>query len=310
MKKEDMLRRGPIHIGEAINQTLELVEKDQNPFSGIPSGFIVLDRITHGWQPGELIVIAARPAVGKTAFALSIARNTAVDFNIPVAYFSLEMSVASLTKRLIVSESGIGFEKIRGAEKLEACDWYQMESYLAKLVSAPLYIDDSCALTTDEFMGRVKELVAQHSVRMIVVDYIHLMRAWDHSKTSKEENDEILLCLKEAALKYRVAIIAITYLRRPVRKNYSGPILTDLDAFCPAAVDYSDKIILLHRPSFLSLDSSENKMDLLHLELAKNNTGDVASMDLFLDMESGRVMERRSIYDDDTECLPESLIEL
>ena len=281
-----------VHIGDAINRTLEIVERDQDPFYGIPSGFMSLERVTHGWQPRELTMIAARPAVGKTAFALSIARNAAVDFGVPTAYFSLEMSTVMLTRRLIVSESGIQFEKIRGVEKLESVDWFQMESALSKLSKAPLYIDDSCALTIDEFMKKVKDLITQYGVRLIIVDYIHLMSNMDHASTVREKDDEVILCLKEAAMVYGVSIIAISFIRRPTRKNYTKPILTDLDVYCPSAVDYADKIILLHRPSFLSLEENAGNMDILQVDLAKNSIGDIGSIDLFLDKERGKVVEQ------------------
>ena len=281
-----------VNIGDAINRTLEIVERDQDPFYGIPSGFMSLDRVTHGWQPRELTMIAARPAVGKTAFALSIARNAAVDFGVPTAYFSLEMSTVMLTRRLIVSESGIQFEKIRGLVKMESVDWFQIESALSKLSKAPLYIDDSCALTTDEFMKKVKGLITQYGVRLIIVDYIHLMSNMDHARTVREKDDEVILCLKEAAMVYSVSIIAISFIRRPTRKNYTKPILTDLDVYCPSAVDYADKIILLHRPSFLSLEENAGNMDILQVDLAKNSIGDICSFDLFLDKERGRVVEQ------------------
>ena len=287
-----MMECETVNIGDAINRTLEIVERDQDPFYGIPSGFMSLDRVTHGWQPRELTMIAARPAVGKTAFALSIARNAAVDFGVPTAYFSLEMSTVMLTRRLIVSESGIQFEKIRGVEKLESVDWFQMESALSKLSKAPLYIDDSCALTIDEFMKKVKDLITQYGVRLIIVDYIHLMSNMDHARTMREKDDEVILCLKEAAMVYGVSIIAISFIRRPTRKNYTKPILTDLDVYCPSAVDYADKIILLHRPSFSSLEENAGNMDILQVDLAKNSIGDICSIDLFLDKERGRVVEQ------------------
>ena len=284
------LERTPVHIGDAINKTLEIVEKDQDPFYGIPSGFVSLDRLTHGWQPRELTVIAARPAVGKTAFALSIARNAAVDFSIPTAFFSLEMSTVSLTRRLVLSESGVGYGKLCGVEKIESADWFQMESSLSKLSKAPLYIDDTCALTPEEF-------IVQHGVRLIIVDYIHLMSHVEQAESLREKDDEVLLCLKEAAMVYGVSVIAISFIKRPTRKNYSRPILTDLDAYCPSAVDYADKIILLHRPSFLSPEMGDGNTDILQVDLAKNKVGEIGSFDLFLDKERVRVIEP-GIYDE------------
>ena len=180
---------------------------------------------------------------------------------------------------------------------MESVDWFQIESTLSKLSKAPLYIDDSCALTTDEFLKKVKDLITQYGVRLIIVDYIHLMSHMDRARTMREKDDEVILCLKEAAMVYGVSIIAISFIRRPTRKNYTKPILTDLDVYCPSAVDYADKIILLHRPSFLSPEENSGNMDLLQVDIAKNSIGDIGSFDLFLDKEKGRVIGREA-YDE------------
>lgn len=207
------------------------------------------------------------------------------------------MSTVSLTRRLVLSESGVGYGKLCGVEKIESADWFQMESSLSKLSKAPLYIDDTCALTPEEFMKKVKELIVQHGVRLIIVDYIHLMSHVEQAESLREKDDEVLLCLKEAAMVYGVSVIAISFIKRPTRKNYSRPILTDLDAYCPSAVDYADKIILLHRPSFLSPEMGDGNTDILQVDLAKNKVGEIGSFDLFLDKERVRVIEP-GIYDE------------
>jgi replicative DNA helicase len=261
-------RPGLIHIAEAVRRTKELTDNNQDTIIGIPSGFASLDKMTNGWQPGDLIVIGARPSVGKTTFALNLARNAAVDHNIPVAFFSLQLSAFSLTKRLFVSESETTLE------------------------NSPLYIDDSPMLTTEDIIEKVKDLTAEHAVKLVIIDFLHLIRDWD----LRETNESILIRLKEAASKYKVAIIALSYVLRPIRKNYTGPILSDLDVYCPYAVDFADKIILLHRPSLMSPDYQNKEYDLLDVRLVKNNTGDItgvmAGVGLLLDKKTLRITEQ------------------
>ena len=239
---DNISRPGLIHIAEAVRRTRELAENDQDGIVGIPSGFASLDRLTNGWQPGDLIVLAGRPSVGKTAFALSLARNAAVDYGTPVAYFSLELSAFSLTKRLLMSDPGTTFE------------------------DSPLYIDDTPCLSMEEIIGKTKDLTANHYVKLVIIDYIHLLEDWN----SREPDERILIQLKEAAVKYNVAVIALSYVLRPIRKNYSGPILSDLDACCPRVVDYADKIILLHRRQSLNLELPIFCQRLIHSFFMRN----------------------------------------
>lgn len=281
---------GPVHIGDAINRTMDIIEKGQILCFGIPSGFPLLDRFTHGWQEGELVLIGGRPAIGKTTLALSMARNAAVDFGVPTAYFSLEMSSVQLTKRLIVSESSVPVDKVNGTSKVYGEDWQRMERALSGLSEAPLYIDDTSALSTMEFDMRVKDLVENHGVRLVFVDYLHLMDR-DHSKSSEEEDDRIIRDLKKTAQSTGTTIIAISYVKRPTRRNYVRPVLSDLLFYCPSAAEYADRILLLNRPSFLGLTDDYGPKDLLELNLVKNNIGDIALVNMYLDTERLRVVE-------------------
>ena len=165
-------------IGSVISQALERLDGMQNHegLSGVPSGFASLDKITNGWQPSDLIILAARPSVGKTAFSLNIARNAAVDHNIPVAFFSLEMSSLQLANRLMTSESGLSADKIKGGVKLENDEWTLLEQSLKRLRKAPLYVDETPGLPIMEFRSKVKALVKQKGVRLIIVDYLQLMQ--------------------------------------------------------------------------------------------------------------------------------------
>ena len=170
-------------VGAVINDAMKEIEKNQNAdgLSGVPSGFLSLDRVTRGWQKSDLIILAARPSVGKTAFALNLARNAAVDYHMPVAVFSLEMSALQLVMRLMTTESGLSADKLKGGTKLEAWDWQQLETRLASLSKAPLYIDDTPSIPLMEFRTKVKRLVKSKDVRLVIVDYLQLMQGFAES---------------------------------------------------------------------------------------------------------------------------------
>ena len=165
-------------IGSVINTAMNDIQEMQNTegLSGVPSGFETIDRITMGWQRSDLIILAARPSIGKTAFALNLARNAAVQHNMPVGFFSLEMSAIQLAKRLMTSESGLSADKIKGGSKLEPFEWEQLEYKLRDLSKAPLYIDDTASIPVMEFRTKAKTLVKQKGVRIIFVDYLQLMQ--------------------------------------------------------------------------------------------------------------------------------------
>ena len=163
-------------LNEAIDD-LRSVQNRQDGLSGVPSGYTGIDRVTYGWQASDLIIIAARPAMGKTAFVLTMARNMTVDHNVPVAVFSLEMSSVQLVKRLMVSETGLSAEKIRGGKKLEEYEWAQLDSKLNQLSEAPLYIDDPPSLSIFEFRSKARRLVANAGVKLIIIDYLQLMHS-------------------------------------------------------------------------------------------------------------------------------------
>ena len=162
---QNNVKRDVQDIGSIINEVLDNLQELQNTtgLSGVPSGYPSIDRITQGWQKSDLIILAARPSVGKTAFALNIARNAAVESNMPVAVFSLEMSADQLGKRLITTESGLSGEKIKGGVKLEQYEWVQLEDTLKRLAKAPLYIDDTPGIPIMEFRTKAKRLVKQTS---------------------------------------------------------------------------------------------------------------------------------------------------
>ena len=157
------------HVSEVINASMERIERVQNStgVTGVHSGFHKLDYFTMGWQPGNLIILGARPSVGKTAFALNLARNAAVEFGEAVAFFSLEMTSMELTDRLIATESGITSDKLKGKLKMLPEEWQILEQSIARIVKAPIYIDETPGITLTEFTAKAKRLVREKGVRII-----------------------------------------------------------------------------------------------------------------------------------------------
>ena len=183
IKKETL--RIDILIDKALKRMEELSAKEAG-LSGVPSGFTRLDRITSGWQPSDLIIIAARPSMGKTAFMLSMARNMAVEHNKPVAVFSLEMSSLSLVNRLIVSETELAAEKIRNGH-LQKFEWEQLEIKLKSLLKAPIFIDDTPAISVFELRAKARRLKLEHKIELLVVDYLQLMSGPPDSQGNREQ---------------------------------------------------------------------------------------------------------------------------
>ena len=162
-------------VREAIKE-IEIASKNSDGISGVPTGFRDLDKLTSGWQKSDMIVIAARPAMGKTAFVLSMARNIAVDYNMGVALFSLEMSSVQLVKRLIASESRISAEKLRKGDLAEH-EFQQLHTRISKLATAPIYIDDTAGLSVFDLRAKCRRLKSQYDIQIVIIDYLQLMTA-------------------------------------------------------------------------------------------------------------------------------------
>ena len=182
--KKDFTQINPV-IKEAYTM-LQKAAARTDGLSGLTSGFKDIDRVTSGWQNSDLIIIAARPAMGKTAFVLSMARNMAVDHKIPVAMFSLEMSNVQLVNRLIVNVCEIPGEKIKSGQ-LAPYEWDQLDTKITELVDAPLYLDDTPSLSVFELRTKARRLVREHKVQMIIIDYLQLMNASGMSYNSRQE---------------------------------------------------------------------------------------------------------------------------
>lgn len=246
-------------VSEAIKE-IEQAAKNSDGLSGVPTGFRKLDEVTSGWQRSDMIVIAARPAMGKTAFVLSMARNTAVDFNQGVAIFSLEMSSVQLVKRLISAESMISAEKLRKG-KLEDYEFQQLYTRVSKLSTAPIYIDDTPGLSVFDLRAKCRRLKMQYDIQMVIIDYLQLMSAGGSKGTGNREQEisTISRSIKEIAKELNVPIIALSQLSRSVetRGGDKRPVLSDLRESGAIEQD-ADIVGFLYRPEYYGITTAED----------------------------------------------------
>ncbi len=245
-------------LSKAINE-LEHIRNHQDALTGIPSGFSELDRVTGGWQKPDLIIVAARPGMGKTAFTLALARNAAVDYKKAVAVFSLEMSSLQLVNRLISSEAELEGDKLRRGN-LEPYEWEQLTHKADKLAEAPIYIDDTPAINIFELRAKCRRLKKQHDVQLFIVDYLQLMAGSPDSRAGNREQEisNISRSLKSIAKELDTPIIAISQLSRAVetRGGVKRPQLSDLRESGAIEQD-ADLVIFLYRPEYYGMEADE-----------------------------------------------------
>ena len=266
--KKDVTQINPI-----IRDAMEMLQKAAN------TGFDGLDKITSGWQDSDLIIIAARPAMGKTAFVLSMAKNMAVNFKIPVALFSLEMSNVQLVNRLIVNVCEIPGEKIKSG-RLESYEWEQLDFKIKELYDAPIYIDDTPSLSVFELRTKARRLVREHGIRCIIIDYLQLMNASGMNFGSREQEvSTISRSLKGLAKELNIPIIALSQLNRGVesRQGAEGkrPQLADLRESGAIEQD-ADMVCFIHRPEYYKITEDERGNSLVGLAeiiIAKHRNG-------------------------------------
>ena len=293
---QNNVRKEVQDIGSIINSALGEIEKLQGAEgpTGVPSGFASIDRITQGWQPSDLIILAARPSVGKTAFALNLARNAAVMHHMPVAFFSLEMSAVQLAKRLMTSESGLSADKIKGGVKLEAYEWEQLEYKLKALTKAPLYIDDTPGIPVMEFRTKIKTLVKNKGVRLVFVDYLQLMQGPAELRGMREQEvAAISRTLKATAKELNVPIIALSQLSRNAVQRQGGsgkPQLSDLRESGSIEQD-ADMVIFIHRPDYVGLSENAGDKEATQIIIAKHRNGETADIDMRFRSEQIKFME-------------------
>ena len=283
---QNNVKRDVEEIGKVINDAMSEIQRFQKlegRLSGVPSGFPSIDKITLGWQASDLIILAARPSVGKTAFVLNLARNAAVDFNMPVAIFSLEMPSIQLAKRMMVSETRLSADKIKGGTKLEPHEWVQLEEQIKRLAKAPLYIDDTPSLPVMEFRSKVKKLVKQKGVRLIVVDYLQLMQGPAELRGMREQEvAAISRTLKATAKELNVPIIALSQLSRQSENRQGSnrrPQLSDLRESGSIEQD-ADMVVFIHRYDYQGLSDNPDDIGRTQIIIAKHRNGAIADVDM------------------------------
>ena len=267
-------------IASVINRAMEQIQANQqreDGLSGIPSGYTGIDKVTFGWQAADLIILAARPSVGKTAFVLTMARNMVVDHHIPVAFFSLEMPDTQLVTRIMISETGLPSEK---AKKMTQDEWKQLESGLNNLSRAPLWIDDTPSLSIYEFRSKARRLVNKQHVKLIIIDYLQLMAGPPELKGMREQEvAAISRSLKAIAKELNVPIIALSQLNRSVetRGGNKRPQLSDLRESGAIEQD-ADIVMFIHRPEFVGTQEEGGFPGETDLIIAKHRNGEVTDV--------------------------------
>ncbi|MDR1562831.1 MAG: replicative DNA helicase [Dysgonamonadaceae bacterium] len=290
--KRDVSHIDPI-IMESMGQILDRYQ-NQDKMSGVQCGFDALDKITQGWQKGDLVIIAARPSMGKTAFVLSMVKNMAVNFKTPVAIFSLEMPNIQLVNRLIMNVTQLEGEKIRSG-RLAPHEIEQLDIMINKLYGAPIYIDDTASLSVFELRSKARRLVREHHVECILIDYLQLMNAsgmMNFSSSRENEVSTISRNLKSLAKELNIPIIALSQLNRKVEdRTGTGkdgptvrlPQLSDLRESGAIEQD-ADIVCFIHRPEYYKIFEDEHQNDLrgkAQIIVAKHRNGKTG--DVFLE---------------------------
>ena len=270
-------------IEDALSQ-IEEASKREDGLSGVPSGYTKLDRVTSGWQRSDLVIIAGRPSMGKTALVLSMTRNMAIDHNKGVALFSLEMSSVQLINRLIVSETELPSDKIRNG-RLEPFEWEQLEYKIKRLVDANIFIDDTPAISVFELRAKCRRLMSQQEIDIIIIDYLQLMTGPTETRGNREQEVSMISrSLKAIAKELNVPIIALSQLNRSVemRSGTKRPQLSDLRESGAIEQD-ADMVLFIHRPEkygFIEDEDGNSLRGIAEIILSKHRNGALADIKL------------------------------
>ena len=273
--KKDVIQINPV-IKEAL-ANLEIAANREDGLSGLPSGFKKLDEFTSGWQKSDLVIIAARPAMGKTALVLSMAKNMAVNYKLPIGVFSLEMSNVQLVNRLIVNVCQIEGEKIKSG-RLDDHEWERLDSKIKELYDAPIYVDDTPSLSIFELRTKARRLVREHGVQMLVIDYLQLMNASGMNYGSREQEVSMISrSLKGLAKELNIPIIALSQLNRGVESRQGEgkrPQLSDLRESGAIEQD-ADIVCFIHRPEYYKITEDEHgsTAGLAEIVISKHRNG-------------------------------------
>lgn len=304
-------KKDVLSIGEVIPAAIRRIEeasKNTGLTTGIESGFYKLDKITSGWQRSDLIIMAARPAMGKTAFVLTMAKNIATQ-GVPVAFFTLEMSSIQLVNRLIVNAAELSGDKVKSG-KLDDNEFKELIQGISLLENLPIYIDETPSLSIMELRTKARRLVAEHGVKIIIIDYLQLMNASGMSYSNREGEVSIISrSLKALAKELDVPIIALSQLNRNVESRGGGsdnkleakkPQLSDLRESGAIEQD-ADMVCFIHRPEYYRItedpNTGSNLIGVAQIIIAKHRNGATDDVDLFFANEYAMFVNTRQEYD-------------
>jgi replicative DNA helicase len=273
-------KSGFIAIKDVLPQTidrLDLLHQTPGEIRGVPTGFTQLDRKTTGFQAGDLIVIAGRPSMGKTTLAVNIAENAAIAKGVPSAIFSMEMSAEQLTLRLISSLGRVNQTHLRTGNFSEE-DWSRIQGAMAQLSTAPLYVDETPALTPTEVRARARRLKREHGLGLIVVDYLQLMQVSGTKENRATEISEISRSLKALAKELKIPVVALSQLNRAVeQRTDKKPVMSDLRESGAIEQD-SDVILLIYREEVY--DPNTTRRGIADIIIAKQRNGPIGEVQL------------------------------
>jgi len=286
-------QEGFSHIEPIMHRTYERIERvsrHQGEVTGVPTGYPHLDTLTAGLQPGELVVVAARPGMGKTAFVLNIARHAGVDKHLPLGVFSLEMSSESVAQRLLCMEGRVDSQAVRTG-RLDDAMWNRLSKAVTSLTNSPIFIDDSPSLSPLEVRAKSRRLVHEHNAQLIIVDYLQLMRLPYRVDNRAVEVGEISQSLKALAKDLRIPIVAVSQVTRDVEKRGdTRPRLSDLRESGSIEQD-ADVVMFVHRPEYYNIlqdDEGRSLEGVAEIVVEKQRNGPTGRVTLRWDNKYGR----------------------
>ncbi|WP_407306109.1 replicative DNA helicase [Desulfosporosinus sp. SB140] len=267
-------------IRDVLLDTFEKIEylyANKGNLTGVPTFFTELDRMTSGWQPSDLVIIAARPSMGKTALVLNMAQNAAVRAKIPVAIFSLEMSKEQLVQRMLCGEAMVDQQRVRTGELLDA-DWPKLTRAVGPLSDAPIFIDDTVGISLAELRSKARRLKTEHDLGMVIIDYLQLLSVGKRTESRQQEVAQISRTLKGLARELKVPVIALSQLNRGVEQRQDKrPIMSDLLESGAIEAD-ADVISFIYRDEYYNQESE--KKGIAELIIAKHRNGPVGTVEL------------------------------
>lgn len=275
--------RGVVHIKDLLGESFALMQKmaeNKGKLTGVPTGFGYLDAITSGLQRSDLILIAARPAMGKTSFALNIAQHAAIRAGVPTAIFNLEMSRAQLTNRILCSEALVSGNKLKDGT-VDANDWVRIGENLSSIATAPIYIDDSSTISVSEIRAKCRRLKQQKKLGLVIIDYLQLMQGKTRTENRQQEVSDISRSLKIMAKELDVPVITLSQLSRgPESRGDKRPMLSDMRESGAIEQD-ADIVMFLYRDDYYNSDSPDKNM--AECIIAKHRNGETGTIKLWWD---------------------------